>query len=457
MVGFHTAALTQRCIARDHTRQALLRIAEDETPGQPDRLALLFDFSGIPEIGNRLFFRAMLRFLEEGTGGRPLAVVPIALNCVVAITDSDTARIILEQMNRLASFLRERRHGSFEVSCFDLKRGHWQFAEICRRLAAERPAPAPDRSLCLKEDAPPGMEALDTLITVGEVLGRADIATLLRQQSVWFFPPDAAPVKVGREFWISMRAVEKLLGLPLAQHPWLFERTTQFADHCVLTHMLQNLGPLSLPLGINLHLATIFTGDFRRFAFGLRGAGARQAAHRHDLIVELPVQECLQYPEAYAPAADILDEQGICIALDRLQWQDLAALPEAIARRATYIKVIWPSVAGHAAQASDAEGMAAMATLLERFGADKLVLTRCDHPDAIGQGLRLGIRRFQGRGITRYLFNTRSVERLLGRRIASHLFRPWHLRLPAAGSEPAAPGTAAPGTGPGRPGPEYHI
>ncbi|HEX6958714.1 MAG TPA: hypothetical protein VF194_12075 [Ferrovibrio sp.] len=413
MAGFHTTALTRRCIAKDETRQALLRLAED-LPGNPDRIALLFDFSGIPEIKNRLFFRSMIHYLEDCAGAKPLTVTPVAMNCVVLIADSDAARAILAQMKKFATFLRYQRHGTFEVSCFDLRRGHRQFAEVLRRLMEQRPPPAPDRTLCFKEAAPPSMEALDSMITVGRIFGHADISVLLRNQDIWFFPPDAAPVTIGREFWLSMSAVESLLNIPLLRDSWLFDRTTQFADHRVLMHMLHMSRPFPLPHSINLHLATIFTGDFRRFATALRGSRPQRAARRHDLIVELPAQECVLYPEAFAAAVDILEEQEICVALDRLLWQDLPQVPEAIAGRASYIKIAWSSMADNMARIADSSDAEGMIALIERFGSDKIVLTRCDHPDAVERGLRLGVRRFQGRGINRFLFSVDAVERVLG-------------------------------------------
>lgn len=414
MAGFHATALTQRSIAEEDSRQALLRLAEEMARSDNNRCALLFDFSGIPEIKNRLFFRSIVRFVEERTSDKVHTATPVALNCVVLITDSDTARTISAQMKRLASYLRHQRHGTFQVSFFDLRRDHRQFGEACRKLMQQHPVPPPDRTLCLKEEAPPSIEALDNLISVGRALGQADISMLLRNQDIWFFPSDATPVMIGREFWMSMNAVESLLHIPVVRDSWLFDRTTLYADHRVLNYMQHVNRPFPVPYSLNLHLETIFTGDFRRFAANLLATRHQRATDQPDIIVELPAQECQMFPEAFAAAAETLENYEISIAIDRLQWHDLETLPKAMADKASYLKIPWLTVADHMAKITDARDAETMIGTIERFGSDKIVLTRCDHADTVERGLRLGIHRFQGRGINRFLLNIETVERVLG-------------------------------------------
>jgi hypothetical protein len=439
MAGFHITALARRVIAEDDTRQALLRLAEEMARSDNSRTALLFDFSGIPEITNRLFFRAITRFVEERTSERRHPATPIAKNCVVLITDPDNARKILSEMRKLSSFLRYRRHGTFQVTCFDLRREHRQFGETCRKLMEQRPVPPPDRSLCLKEEAPPSIEALDQLISIGRTFGQADISMLLRNQDIWFFPPDASPVTIGREFWLSVNAIESLLHIRIGRDPWLFDRMTQYADHRVLNYMQHVSRPFPLPYNINLHLATIFTGDFRRFVTSLNTARSKQLTgmkRRPEVIVELSAEECRQYPDAFAAAVEILEDQEIGLAIDRMEWKDLETLPETITQHAAYLKLLWLSVAAQMTAIAGTEDAETMITTLERVGSNKIVLIRCDHSDVVERGLRLGIRRFQGRGINRFLLNAETVERVLGPTAAMSVIKAQTGRLRAEHRHP---------------------
>lgn len=286
---------------------------------------------------------------------------------------------------------------------YDLTRALEEF----RRLALGFLNPAPATSAVAAEQAPvEGTVALEArqLADAVAAIAAVDVDALVRQQTVYRFANERPPLPVFDEIFVSIADLERSAtpGLRLAANRWLFQYLTRELDRRVLDLLRRcqagaaatssfDLTALARLLreggfSLNLNVASVLSPEFHAVV------SAMPADVRAGLVIEFQRIDVLGDVGAYLYARDYLQEQGVRIALDgvtdlSLPFGDRAGLG------CNLIKMMWsPDMV----QRLHGEAIEVVRALLERAGAESVVLCRCDSQDAIDWGRSLGITLFQG-------------------------------------------------------------
>lgn len=368
------------------------------------KVAVLVDLSAIPAIHNRIMFRSFARFIEERVLDQSIEAVSLARNILVLLATPEMAKRLRGQLELLSARLEDQRHGSIKVQLFDLEAQAKAFAETAQRLIDQAPAPRAERTVVIREEAPPDVETLGRTIEMQRALWQADLASLTRRQPIWRLAADAAPNRLADEAWVSISALERALHIDLRGNLWLFGKTTEMLDQRMIAQLVADARSLRHPLCINLHLATLVGAPFRRL---IEEKPAEEIA---GLVVEVPLLEWRVDAALTESAQQVLHRAGIRLALDHIRAQDVATLTPAEWSAATYLKF-------------DAvpDGLGALKATLAKIPADrraelaaKGVFCHCESADAIAAGATSNIALYQGRGLARFLGDTESVRQVFG-------------------------------------------
>lgn len=239
---------------------------------------------------------------------------------------------------------------------------------------------------------PPGRgKPLDpaSLVRLEASLANADLAGLLRRQAVCAVVPKLPPQPIYREVYVAIDelAQQLLPGTDLTADPWLFQRLAESLDRRLLATLLQS-SAAAVPeaISVNLRLATLLSPEFLRFNTGFRQHNAGQ------VVIELQLIDIFAEFGAYLFIREFIRERGYRICIDGLHHLHLPLINR---KRlgADLVKLIWsPDLLGGV---GDARGEQ-LETVIRHTGVDRVILCRCDSPDAIRWGQSLGIRLFQG-------------------------------------------------------------
>ena len=235
--------------------------------------------------------------------------------------------------------------------------------------------------------------AMNELITI---LARADLTNLLRRQSVCQMAPDEAPKPLFREIYVSIADLRDAV-MPkrdLASDRWLFQYLTQTLDKRVLALLRKaDDSGLSHSFSLNLNIATVLSPEFQTFDTSLK-AGARGS-----IVIEIEKVDIFADISAYLFARDFARERGYRLCLDGMTRLTLPFIDRA-RLGLDLVKLFWsPDMADGADSERQREFLAA----IERIGKGRIILARCDTPQAIAFGLSVGIKLFQGRLIEKTL------------------------------------------------------
>lgn len=225
------------------------------------------------------------------------------------------------------------------------------------------------------------------------LLGQADLANLMRRQAVCAMVGKAPPQPVFHELFISIADLRQVLApnINMNSSPWLFQQLTETLDRRVLSLLNKHDDrTLEGDISINLNVATILSPEFLVFDDNVK------AGMRGTIVLELQKVDIFADLGAYLFARDFAHDRGYRICIDGLAY---SMLPFVDRERlgADLIKLIWdPSLTEEKDKKTDA---------LRRIGVSRIILCRCDTPDAIDYGHSVGITLFQGRHIESMLMS----------------------------------------------------
>jgi len=243
------------------------------------------------------------------------------------------------------------------------------------------------------ERQPMDPAAMNELVSI---LVRADLTNLLRRQSVCQMTPDEGPKALFREIYVSIADLREAV-MPkrdIASDRWLFQYLTQTLDKRVLALLRKaDDSGLSHSFSLNLNIATVLSPEFQTFDTGLK-AGARGS-----IVIELEKVDIFADIGAYLFARDFARERGYRICLDGMTRLTLPFIDRA-RLGLDLVKMFWsPDMADGA----DGERQREFLAAIERVGKGRIILARCDTPQAIAFGQAVGIKLFQGRLIEKTL------------------------------------------------------
>lgn len=239
-------------------------------------------------------------------------------------------------------------------------------------------------------------EALD-LIKLDQVersLMSADMTPFLRCQAVCKVAPQAtlAPqaVAVFREIYVSIADLQKAY-LPkhnLAGNRWLFQHLTEILDRRVLASLMSRDSDHRIrDVSLNLNISTVLSAEFLRFDKAI------DPSARGTITIEVQPIDVHADIGAFMFARDFLTERGYKLCLDGLKHLSLPLVNRAWLG-VDLVKFHW----GHdLIDDLDGKRREALKAIAGEIGPERLILTRCDSPDAALAGADLGIALYQGR------------------------------------------------------------
>lgn len=233
-----------------------------------------------------------------------------------------------------------------------------------------------------------------SLAELTRVIEHADLANVMRRQSICTISDDEPPKPVFREIYVSIGALREAVmpNRDIASDRWLFQYLTLALDKRVLALLRRNDDQaLAQALSLNLNIATLLSQEFLQFDQGLR-QGARGT-----IVIELQKVDIFADVGAFVFARDFLHERGYRICMD-----DVSAVALDFIDRERLgldlIKLIWsPDMA----DPLRTERITLFRDAIERTGRARLILARCDSAEAVEFGKSMGLRLFQGRHVDR--------------------------------------------------------
>lgn len=230
------------------------------------------------------------------------------------------------------------------------------------------------------------------LVRVETALGRADVAGLLRRQTVCQLIEGERPKPVFRELYTSIADLEEKVvpGVKLAADRWLFQHLTRALDARVLTQLVETPEPsLASHISLNLNIASLQSRQFLAFDKMLKPEA------RKTIVLELQLIDILADMNAFQFARDFVHERGYSLCLDGLTYLT-APLTDRTLLGLDLVKVIWtPEMATDEVESR----RNAFAWMIDKAGDGRAILCRCDGEDAIRFGQSIGITLFQGMAV----------------------------------------------------------
>ena len=230
---------------------------------------------------------------------------------------------------------------------------------------------------------------------VVDALRRADLSNLVRRQFICSIDKKLVPEQVFSELFISISDLRETLlpNVNLLANRWLFQYLTETLDRRMLS-MLTKTDRITISgdISFNLNVSTMVSQDFLDFD------DAVPASRRGAMIIELQKLDIFADISSYLFAREFVQEKGYRICLDGLTHETMAMLDrERIG--ADLIKVVW-----HPELVDGGEDMRARVHgLIDRTGADRVILCRVDNREAVDFGHSMGISLFQGRHVEKLI------------------------------------------------------
>lgn len=217
----------------------------------------------------------------------------------------------------------------------------------------------------------------------------ADVASLLRRQTVCQLIEGERPKAVFRELYVSIADLEAKVapGLRLASNRWLFLHLTRALDARVLTQLVEARDPsLGSHISLNLNVASLMSPEFLAFDHGMNPEA------RRSIVLELQLVDILADMSAFQFARDFAHERGYSLCLDGLTYLT-APLTDRALLGLDLVKIIWsPDMLSDEVETR----RNAFAWMIDKCGDGRAILCRCDGEEGIRFGQSIGVTLFQG-------------------------------------------------------------
>jgi len=301
-----------------------------------------------------------------------------------------------------------------------------QFVGLARSIAAvvakSRPEPRVVESAKVVPlmgnggvSAKPPVPSGDYFDLLGKVVG-ADIAPCVRQQPTCVIDNDGSIFPMFDEIYVSILDLTKAVGADVhaVTDRWLFQHLTKLLDRRMLSLIARpdesaNSAEVALlrsrllrggNFSLNVNVANVLTPEFQALD------NCIGETIRGTVVLEFQKIDAFADLGAYRYVRDHAHKLGYRICLDGVSHLSLPMVDRA-ELGVDFVKIAWTND-----MPEDARGLRSH---VERIGRKRVILTRCDTPQAIGYGREMGIDLFQGKHVD---------ELLNGRVRAPSLLRP---------------------------------
>ncbi len=273
-----------------------------------------------------------------------------------------------------------------------------QFDELLRCVEAAVDAAASPAEGADTADGQGQGEPLDPshLGQVEKALVSADLSAFVRRQPICFVPPGQAPQPLFNELYISICDLRNAV-LPrynLTSSRWLFQHLTQILDLRMLALLTARKEIRQVKdFSLNLNISTILSPEFLQFDRDI------SAESRGTIAIEVQPIDIFADFGAFLFARDFLKDRGYKVCIDGLKHLTLPLMNRDWLG-VDLLKFHWgfdliDDLGGSRSQS--------LKDVVGRIGRERLILSRCDSPEAAQAGEALGIAMYQGRLIDKQL------------------------------------------------------
>lgn len=245
------------------------------------------------------------------------------------------------------------------------------------------------------EDAPKSPINPASLGRLEQGVASMDLSALLRRQPVAVLLPNAPPRVVFNEVYVSVGELARKVApeTDFTADPWLFRHFSQVLDLRVLHILPQVEAQNNVATSININVATLLSPQFMTFDTRLRGVTQKT------MMFELDPMDVFRDVGAFMFARDFLRSRGYRLCLDGLNHLSFPLVHRS-QLGCDMEKIYWASDLAHGGVDANRDRFR---QAVKESGAARVVLCRCDGPEAVDFGRELGITLFQGRYIDRLL------------------------------------------------------
>ncbi len=229
------------------------------------------------------------------------------------------------------------------------------------------------------------------LAEIEAILQHVDFGLALRRQPICAIRDRIDDMRrVYNEIYVNSGHLARMLGVnySLTSDGWLFRYLTRILDRYILNTLGQRPHLyFEQPVSINLNIKTVLSPLFVEFHENI------SKKTKASLVVEIDVADILSDMAAFHDARKLIHELGYRICMDGLDSASFTHLDRG-SLGFDLAKIKWN--ADFVDQLDNAENQR-LAAAIERCGANRLILCRCETRQAVDYGKALGISLFQGR------------------------------------------------------------
>ena len=361
----------------------LLALTEDASARGGDLTAILIDLSSIPHISDPIFFRTLIARIDVVPKDGRSRMFRLSHHIVAIVTPDAQAHLAVLAVDRLDAFLKRSGRGGARHQELRFETESDQIAKICRKLMAEA-------AKTLQPNRDSG--ELESFMRLFESLRNADIANLVREQTIWDLSEPHQPTSLASALTVSIDALDDMFGQDIRANPWLFEKVIEVVDIRMLDHLVDERLKARKTYTVNVNSTVVIERELDA-AFS-----AIPMTTRNRIILEVPYVEALHERAEFDRMVSDLEHENFPIALDGIRWTSLPKL-EVPTERFAYLKIMWDR---HLTPGSAAEWAAFSAAVTE-VGPERFIMFNCVDDAVIPDLLALGLTLFQGRGVESFI------------------------------------------------------
>lgn len=231
---------------------------------------------------------------------------------------------------------------------------------------------------------------LSRLAMIEGDLRRADLSQAFRRQPICIVAKNGTVKPVFEEIYVNIPHLRKMIGMQVdfTANKGLFKYLTE----CLDLHVLNVLGGraslyMRSPVSININVETILSTAFAEFDQRIK------MQLKPSLILEISIADVFADMNAYIAARNLAHNLGYRVCIDGVARQAFTQLDRA-QLDFDMIKLHWSADSRAALLQVNHKPMEDAVRLM---GPSRVVLCRCDSPQAIEYGQALGVSMFQGR------------------------------------------------------------
>lgn len=245
------------------------------------------------------------------------------------------------------------------------------------------------------EDVPKPAMTATLLGRLEQSIANMDLTNLVRRQPICALLPNMPPKVVFNELYVSITELRRKVmpDADPAANPWLFQHLTQTLDQRVLSLMPSLEAGIQIACSVNMNVSTLLSPQFQTFDSKLR------AVTQKTIVLELQPVDIFRDVGAFLFARDFVRDKGYRLCLDGLNHLSYPLLQRS-QLGLDLEKIVWAADLAHSGPDPRRERFREAVRLA---GGAKVILCRCDSPEAVEFGQSVGISLYQGRYIDRLI------------------------------------------------------